>query len=112
VHRTEIGEFWRRVVYVPAAHARNEAGRNGSQRGVRLEGRPRVRHPHPEPIPRISDLQRTAGNVVVAAVEAARVHKSAALPVQRAPRPGHDSLDVLTQLFTTGPWLPPAATPC
>jgi transposase len=25
---------------------------------------------------------------------------------------GHDSFDVLTQLFTTGPWLPPAAEPC
>jgi transposase len=25
---------------------------------------------------------------------------------------GHDSYDVLTQLFTTGAWLPPAAQPC
>ncbi len=25
---------------------------------------------------------------------------------------GHDSYDVLTQLFTTGAWLPPAAAPC
>jgi len=24
---------------------------------------------------------------------------------------GHDSYDVLTQLFTTGAWLPPAAAP-
>ena len=25
---------------------------------------------------------------------------------------GHNSLDVLEQLFSTGAWLPPASTPC